>query len=360
MDTILSKEDKEEERADSKKKHDGEKGKMLLEDDEMVVKKIKYSELIAKIDKLEKRGGSSVGDDEIVVKKKEFNEMVKKIQDLKKRVEELEKDEETEGQKRVIMHDGEMLIKTEHYNSMKKRCLDLEKEVEELKGGEGMVIVEDKNIKALEGEIEHVRKNLSLLAQGKELEVEPTARPTPRKRRSSQGDEPPSKLVSKMVAQKTPDVEKDMPEEQPTYEKDDTVCKICDIDQESHERLIKHNQKYHENKSYFMCNDCGKGFITSDGYRRHMEGHSLSKRLKCTFPDCTKTFTSTLTRKAHFKNVHMVKGPRIPCKFKDEGCTKDFSTKGIMQEHLFKCTKNPDVKELKCDLCGMGGFYMPK
>ena len=324
------KEDKEEERADSKKKHAGEKGKMLLEDDEMVVKK------------------------------KEFNEMTKKIRDLEKRVEELEKEEETEGQKRVIMHDGEMLIKTEHYNSLNKRCLDLEKEVEELKGGEGMVIVEDKNIKALEGEIEHVRKNLSLLAQGKELEVEPTARPTPRKRRSSQGDEPPSKLVSKMVAQKTPDVEKDMPEEQPTYEKDDTVCKICDIDQESHERLIKHNQKYHENKSYFTCNDCGKGFITSDGYRCHMEGHSLSKRLKCTFPDCTKTFTSTLTRKAHFKNVHMVKGPRIPCKFKDEGCMKDFSTKGIMQEHSFKCTKNPDVKELKCDLCGMGRFYMPK
>ena len=324
------KEDKEEERADSKKKHDGEKGKMLLEDDEMVVKK------------------------------KEFNEMTKKIRDLEKRVEELEKDEETEGQKRVIMHDGEMLIKTEHYNSLNKRCLDLEKEVEELKGGDGMVIVEDKNIKALEGKVEHVRKNLSLLAQGKELEVELTARPTPRKKRSSQSDEPPSKLVSKMVAQKTPDVEKDMPEEQPTYEKDDTVCKICDIDQESHERLIKHNQKYHENKSYFMCKDCGKGFITSDGYRRHMEGHSLSKRLKCTFPDCTKTFTSTLTRKAHFKNVHMVKGPRIPCKFKDEGCTKDFSTKGIMQEHSFKCTKNPDVKELKCDLCGMGGFYMPK
>ena len=116
------------------------------------------------------------------MKKKEFNEMAEKIQDLKKHVEELETDEETEGQKRVIMHDGEMLIKTEHYNSMKKRCLDLEKEVEELKGGEGMVvevIVEDKNIKALEGEIEHVRKNLSLLAQGKELEVEPTARPTP-------------------------------------------------------------------------------------------------------------------------------------------------------------------------------------
>ena len=50
------------------------------------------------------------------------------------------------------MHDSEMLIKTEHYNSLNKRCLDLEKEMEELKGKEGMVIVEDKNIKALEGE----------------------------------------------------------------------------------------------------------------------------------------------------------------------------------------------------------------
>ena len=98
-------EDKEDERDDSKKKKDGEKGKMLLEDDEMVVKK------------------------------KEFNEMKKKIRVLEKRVEELEKDDETEGQKRVIMHDNEMLIKTEHYNSLNKRCLDLEKEVEELKGG---------------------------------------------------------------------------------------------------------------------------------------------------------------------------------------------------------------------------------
>ena len=96
---------------------------------------------------------------------------------------------------------------------MKKRCIQLEEEVKDLKGGEGMVIVEDKNIKALEGEIEHVRKNLALLAEGKELEVEPTTRITPRKRRASQGDQPPSKIVSKMVVQKTPDVEKEMPDE---------------------------------------------------------------------------------------------------------------------------------------------------
>ena len=137
--------------------------------------------------------------------------MAKKIKDLEKHVEELEKDD-TEGQRRVIIHDGEMLIKMEHYKSMRDRCLQLEDEVKELKGGEGMVIVEDKNIKALEGEIEHVRKNLALLAESKEFEVEPTTRTTPRKRRASQGDQPPSKIVSKMVIQKTPDVEKEMPD----------------------------------------------------------------------------------------------------------------------------------------------------
>ena len=135
---------------------------------------------------------------------------------------------------------------------------------------------------------------------------------------------------------------------------------MCKIDQMSHENLIKHNQKYHENKSYFTCNECGKGFITTDGYRHHVDGHNISKRFKCTFLDCTKTFTSVLTRKAHFKNVHMVKGPRIPCKLKDAGCTKDFGSKGNMVEHTTKCPKTPKVQELTCDLCGVGGFYLPK
>ena len=37
--------------------------------------------------------------------------MKKKIRDLEKHVEGIRKDDETEGQKRVIMHDNEMLIK---------------------------------------------------------------------------------------------------------------------------------------------------------------------------------------------------------------------------------------------------------
>ena len=81
-----------------------------------------------------------------------------------------------------------------------------------------------------------------------------------------------------------------------------------------------------------------------DGYRHHIDGHNISKRFKYTFPDCTKTFTSVLTRKALFKNVHMVKGPCIPCKFKDEGCTKDFGTKGNMENICLNVPKTPKFK----------------
>ena len=55
---------------------------------------------------------------------------------------------------------------------------------------------------------------------------------------------------------------------------------------------MKHHKKYHANESVYTCSECGKGFITSDGHRRHMDGHNIAKCLKCTFPDCTKTFTS--------------------------------------------------------------------
>ena len=309
-------------------------------------------------------GGVSIGEDEMIVKKAEFEKMGERIKELEKKVELLEKDDDViEGGRKTILMDNEMKIEKVQYESMRDRCLDLEKQMRELKGGEGMVIVEDKNIKVLEGEIEHVRKNLVLLSEGKELDVETPTSSTPRKRRADQGDEPPSKTISKMVASKTPDIEKELPDDMPSYEKDETKCKFeeCNgLDLGSHEFLMKHHKKYHTNESVYTCSECGKGFITSDGHRRHMDGHNITKCFKCTFPDCTKTFTSLLTRKAHFKNVHMVKGPQVECKFKDKGCKRDFSSKGNMIEHTYKCPKNPDIKELKCDLCGAGGFYLPK
>ena len=50
---------------------------------------------------------------------------------------------------------------------------------------------------------------------------------TPQKRRLSQGNQPPSKNMARMVAKKNLEMEKEMPEEIEGYEKGDTYCKIC-------------------------------------------------------------------------------------------------------------------------------------
>ena len=82
---------------------------------------------------------------------------------------------------------------------------------------------------------------------------------TPQKRRSSQGDQPPSK--SSNGGKKELGDGKKMPEEIEGYEKGDTYCKICKSEEHTHYQLVKHYNKYHENKAPYVCHKCGKGFF---------------------------------------------------------------------------------------------------
>ena len=164
-----------------------------------------------------------------------------------------------------------------------------------------------------------------------------------------------------MVARKMADAEKEMPDQIEKYDKGDSYCKICDKEQHTHNRLVKHYQKYHENKALFQCHECCKLFITSEGHQRHVLCHNEDKRIKCTDTACTKTFMTKLGLKAHLKLKHSGPKDRIPCKFVDKGCTKNFSVKGNMVEHTVKCKFNPDgIKEMKCEICHKGGFYQVK
>ena len=61
----------------------------------------------------------------------------------------------------VYLHrEKERIISLDTYSEMKQRCLKLEEQVKNLSGGEERVVVEEAQIKILESEIEHVRKNL--------------------------------------------------------------------------------------------------------------------------------------------------------------------------------------------------------
>ena len=219
-------------------------------EDEVVMKKKEVEEKDQRIEELEKCGGG-ITEDEVIMNKEELEYMKNTIADFEK-----VSSGESDDAKMVVMK-----IQIEHYQDMKKRCLELEDMVKELHGEEG-VLVHKKSLKTIEAEIEHVRKNLALIAEGRDVDktvVDHTN--TPRNRRSSQSDQPPSKIISRMVARKNLHMDKEMPEEIEGYNKTDTFCKICKSEEHTHYQLVKHYHKYRENKAPFLCNKCGKGFF---------------------------------------------------------------------------------------------------
>ena len=298
-------------------------------------------------------GGPEIQQDEIVMKRAHVETLVRNVEDF-------EKVDEDPTAKRIVMRNFQMLIRIEHYENMRDRCLKLEKQLKEV-GGEDNVIVQEKSLKAIEAELEHVRKNLSLIAEGKEVEEVVDRALTPPKRRASQSDQPPSKTMVQMVMKKTVEMDKEMPDDIPRYDKGDTYCNICKEEHNTHQGLVTHYQKHHENKSMFTCRECGKGFMRAKGHRKHMQGHNAAKRIKCTDNTCTKTFTDKLGLKAHLKLKHSGDKERIKCKFAERGCQKTFTVKGNMTEHTVKCKFNLDgIKEMFCEICKKGGFYMAK
>ena len=222
-------------------------------EDEVVMKKNEVEQKDKRIEELKKHAG--ITDNEVMVNKEELEYMKSRIANFEK-----VSSGESDG-KMVVMKDDMMMIKIEHYKDIKNRCIELEKQVNELSGEQG-VLVQEKSLKTIEAEIEHVRKNIALIAEGRDVDESVVDHMnTPRKRRSSQGDQPPSKSMARMVAKKNLEMEKEMPEEIEGYGKGDTYCKICKSEEHTHYQLVKHYQKYHENKAPFVCNKCRKGFF---------------------------------------------------------------------------------------------------
>ena len=136
---------------------------------------------------------------------------------------------------------------------------------------------------------------------------------------------------------------------------DVTVCPRCKTDQKTHSRLLSHVQKFHEDVFNFLCKECDRGFITKLGWRSHMKSHMQgAKRVKC--KKCKKDFIDKKSLKGHMRKIHPVGGLKdLPCPF-DE-CEKIFHNKTNLEQHKKACKKNPDRKELKCHICGKGGFW---
>ena len=159
-----------------------------VREDEVVMKKNEVEQKDQRIKELKKCAG--ITDNEVMVNKEELEYMKSRIADF-----EQVSSGESDG-KMVVMKDDSMMIKIEHYKEIRNRCIELEKQVKELSGEQG-ILVQEKSLKTIEAELEHVRKNIALIVEGRNVDesvIDHTN--TPRKRRSSQGDQPPSKSMA--------------------------------------------------------------------------------------------------------------------------------------------------------------------
>ena len=118
-----------------------------------------------------------VGEDEVIMKKNEVEQKDQRIKEslvnkeeleyMKSRIADFEKvsSGESDG-KMVVMKDDSMMIKIEHYKDIRNRCIELEKQVKDLSGEKG-ILVQEKSLKMIEAEIEHVRKKYCTDCRGK-------------------------------------------------------------------------------------------------------------------------------------------------------------------------------------------------
>lgn len=136
-------------------------------------------------------------------------------------------------------------------------------------------------------------------------------------------------------------------------EVDKVHCDKCNIDFKSPATLTRHLNVDHKNEYKYKC-DCGKTFQTSEGYRAHKKSHNPdAKKFSC--DDCDAEFGTKKALNLHKKSKHGAAQV-----FKCTYCPKCFTYKGGQTQHEQGCKDNPNKVELKCSICGQGGFFWNK
>ena len=139
--------------------------------------------------------------------------------------------------------------------------------------------------------------------------------------------------------------------------KGETVCNVCKKDCTSTRNLKRHIDQFHKREYRYYCQPCNRGFMRKVGYNQHLETHKQdTEKLACREPGCKSVFTTDKNRKKHEK-LHTLK-EKIRCQHK--GCSYSHKAKDYVLQHEKICKYNLDKEELKCDVCGKGGFYLPK
>ena len=77
------------------------------------------------------------------------------------------------------------------------------------------------------------------------------------------------------------EVRREIAEDLEELEKGSTVCPVCDEDYKTQTAVVHHYSKFHKNEYKYHCKECGKGFMSTLGYKLHSGAHNEANRLPC-------------------------------------------------------------------------------
>ena len=126
-----------------------------------------------------------------------------------------------------------------------------------------------------------------------------------------------------------------------------TVCTICrkSFKNSSYLKLhmLLHSQKHWE----YLCEFCGKSFVTLTLFKAHEKSHRTERTFVCEVEGCHASFKNRSALNFHMKRKH---GPKTySCT--EDGCDKSYATQNQLRHHLTEhkllLKKNP----FKCDKC---------
>lgn len=116
-------------------------------------------------------------------------------------------------------------------------------------------------------------------------------------------------------------------------------CPSCENKFQTISNLNIHFRAVHTEERPFVCEECGKSFVSVGGLNQHKVTHATDRPCQC--PHCPKTFKDAMHLRKH-EDVHN-DGTHI-CLH----CGKQLKSKRILRNHMIV---HSDQKNYKCHLC---------
>lgn len=122
---------------------------------------------------------------------------------------------------------------------------------------------------------------------------------------------------------------------------DDFKCKTCSHRAKNKQLILKHINKQHLHVTTFLCDICGKSFLTEKNLKAHIPIHNESKDYMCQI--CPKNFKMESGLRAHLR-TH-----REDRRFTCNECGKAFKKNYSLLEHK---KAHQGFFPFRCNACG--------